>query len=159
MEYPEGTITTKHGQQIPRLQIFRNDALVFSGGYNPDIETSIGRYYNEDGTWKPFIYVRAGYSNDPWYDYEFTENNILFFASGPATSVRGSWAYYFISLFIAALVAVMTALPDTLFYLNHRLYVRDPEPTAFYYAMHNLSSVVTTGMVLVLYILALCQIE
>ena len=159
VEYPEGTITTEHGQQIPRLQIFRNDTLVFSGGYNPDIETSIGRYYNEDGAWEPFISVKAGYSSDPWHNYEFTENDILFFANGPATYVRGSWLGYAACLFLSLLCAVETALPNTLFYLNHRLSVKNPEPTEFYYSMQRLSSVVLTGIALILYIIALRQIE
>lgn len=51
------------------------------------------------------------------------------------------------------------ALPNTLFYLNHRLSVKNPEPTEFYYSMQRLSSVVLTGIALILYIIALRQIE
>lgn len=161
VEYPAGTITTEYGLVIPRIQLYRNDALLFSGGYNPDLEDSVGRYYNEDGTFELFISAKmtVGYSSDPWYNYEFTETDILFFANGPGTSVRGSWLGYAACLFLSVLCAVETALPNTLFYLNHRLAVKNPEPTEFYYAMQRLSSVVLTGTALILHILALRQIE
>ena len=159
VEYPEGTITTEYGGEIPRLQIFRNDRLIFDGGYDPRISGEPGRYFDKDGKMTFLLSVRGYTDIDPWQGYEFSEGNILFFANDPAPEHRGSWGLYLLCTVLAAFTAVTTALPDTLFYLNHRWYVRDPEPTDFYYTTHAVSSFLLSCMVLILYIAAFRILE
>ena len=159
VEYPEGTITTEYGQKIPQMQVFRDEKLIFDGGYNPDVSIGPGRYYTKDGSITLLLSVRGYTSYDPWYDYKFSEGDILFFAHDPIPARRGNWGFYLATTALAIVIAVITALPNTLFHLNYRWYVRNPEPTDYYYASHTLSSIVLTGAILVMYIINLCIFE
>ena len=159
VEYPEGTISTDFGTDVHRIRVLRDGKELFRGGYDPDTKDAYRKYYNEDGTWEPFVSIKAHYGNDPWYYYELSVGDILYFVNGPKVSVQGSWSLYMMALLMAALAAVEVAFPKTLFHLNHRWYVQNPEPTDFYYFMHGLASVVMAGAALVFYIMALCAIE
>lgn len=139
VEYPKGTITTEFGKSVGRIRVIRNDEVLFSGGYDPEPDgNDYLQYYSEDGAWDPLITISATGNGDPWYYFEFDVHDILRFAGEVETSVRGSLTFYFVALFFSVLGAIMTAFPDELFYLNHFLSVRDPEPTEFYYATHKI---------------------
>ncbi len=155
VEYPDGTITTKYGLTIPRIRILRDGKELFSGGYDPDAQESFTRFFTEDGELSSFIEIQVHVSTDPWYDYELNKSNIFYFANGPQLSHRGSWEIFLAALLISLIAAGYTAFPETLFYLKHHHYVRDPQPTDAYYTMHAFSSVVLSVMALVLYIIAL----
>ena len=154
VEHPEGTIPTEHGRDLPRIRILRNDVLLFSGGY----DTEVGLFFSESGEWEPLFSMKAGYSNDPWYNYEFTAGNIFYFANEPALVARGSWAFYAAMVFVSLLFAVEIAFPEQLFYFKHALSVRDPEPSDFFWAMYNISCVVLPILVLIGYVMALRMI-
>lgn len=142
VEYPEGTITTEFGKSVERIRVIRDDEVLFSGGYDPDPSSNeYLKYYSEDGAWDPLITISAMGNGDPWYYFEFDVNDILRFAGEVETSVRGSMTICFAGLFLSVIGALLTAFPDELFYLNHFLSVRDPEPTEFYYATHKIGCV------------------
>ena len=158
VEYPEGTIKTEYGTEVRRIKVIRNDEVLFSGGYDPDATNSAARYYGEDGSWDPMFSVTARGNGDPWYYFEFTVGNILYFGGTPELSVRGSWALYFAALFVTVIGALLTAFPETSFYLSHFLSVRDPEPTDLYYFMHKVGCVIYVIFVFVMYIMGATQI-
>lgn len=158
VEYPEGTIRTQFGRDIPRVRIIRNDNVLFSGGYDPEASSSVAKYFGEDGTVDSMISISAGSYGDPWSHFEFGASSIMRFANTPDTSARGSWILYFSALFISILGALLTAFPETSFYLSHHLSVRDPEPTDFYFAMHKLGCVGYVLGVFIMYITGVSQI-
>lgn len=45
--WPEGTISREYGGTVPRVKVFLDDAVVFSGGY----DKSSGLLYHKDGSW------------------------------------------------------------------------------------------------------------
>ena len=151
VEFPEGTITTEYGDAVPRIRILRNDEVLFSGGYDPTADDHL-RYFSEDGTFtiEPSISIYTS-GGDPWYHFELSVYDIMCFAMGPETSVRGSWAGYFIALLLTVIGALLTAFPETVFYLSHCLSVQDPEPTDFFYFTHKLGSILFAAIVLFLY--------
>jgi len=150
VEHPVGSVTTEHGREISRIRIYRNDALLFEGGYDEEM----GMFFDAEGNWDVLVSVKAGYATDPWYNYEFTAGDIFYLAGNPAIVARGSWMLYAVMVVISLLLAVEIAFPETLFYLNHFLSVRDPEPSDFFWAMHNISCGVLPIIVLIGYIFA-----
>ena len=154
VEYPEGTIQTEYGTEVGRIQIIRNDEVLFSGGYDPTPEVNPhAKYYNEDGTWNMNAIVSVhAYGSNPWYNYEFDLSDIMCFAGSPKTTAYGSWGWYFLALFIAAIGALLTAFPNTAFFFSHFLDVRDPEPTDFYYFSHKIGSVLYVGFAFFMYL-------
>ncbi len=162
VEYPGGTIKTEYGTEVDRIKIIRNDKVLFSGGYDPNPEVNAyAHYFNEDGTWDTDAMVSVhGYSSsNPWNGFEFDRTDIMRFANGPSHSARGSWGFYFITLFVTAICALAIAFPETSFYISHFLSVRDPEPTDFFYACHKLGSFLSVGASLVMYLIAAFRIE
>jgi len=156
VEHPEGTILSEIGREIPHVRVFRNDVLLFSGGYDEEL----GMLCDDEGKLDLFssVEVKAVYSYDYWYDYEFTAGDIFYFANEPASVARGSWELYALVAVISLLAAAEIAFPKTLFYFNHFLSVRDPEPSDFFWAMHNISCVTLPIIVLIGYIIALRMI-
>lgn len=159
VEYPAGTITTEHGNEVGRIRVFCNEELLFSGGYDPDPPSAHMHYYDENGNWDPMIRIQAGGSGNPWRSFSVTASDVIRFANGPERSVRGSWTMYFVALFLTVIGAVLTAFPNTLFFLSHCLSVRDPEPTDFYYTSHKIGSVIYVGLSLFAYISGVFLIE
>lgn len=162
VEYPEGTIKTEYGTEAPRIKIIRNDEVLFSGGYDPDPEINPhAKYFNEDGTWNmdTMVSVHAYGSGNPWYNYEFELSEIVRFSGSPKTTAYGNWGIYFLALFIAAIGALLTSYPNTLFFLEHFLSVQDPEPTDFYYFCHKIGSVLYVGMTFFVYIKGVFTLE
>ncbi len=160
VEYPAGTITTEYGNTVERIRVFCNEELLFSGGYDPDPPSNSHlHYYDENGAWDPMISIQAGGSGNPWHYFSVTASDIIRFANGPQTAVRGSWTIYFVALLITAIGAVLTAFPNTLFFLRHCCDVRDPEPTDFYYTSHKIGCVIYVGLSLFAYIKGVCVME
>ena len=138
------------------VRITKNGKLLFEGGCTP--EETYG-WYNSDGTdnMEGFITVRAG-TQDPWNGFEVDRSAALRFALGPELEGRGSWGLYFLMLFCTVLVALDTAFPMTMFYLQHCCDVRDPEPSDFYLACQKAGWVVLPLCLLAGYCYALCTI-
>lgn len=153
VEYPEGTIQTEFGQKVPRIRIYRDEELLFSGGYDGQIG-DFGMFCDESGNWT-FMTDMRGIGSDYWQGYELSAGDIFSFVNRTEFSARGSWALYAIVVFLSLLFAAEIAFPRTLFYLEHFLSVRDPEPSDFFWAMHNISCVVLPILVLIGYIFAL----
>lgn len=153
VEYPEGTIKTEFGTTAGRIRIIKNDTVLFSGGYDPDADV-YRRCFNEDGTWNPSFHTGTSQNTDPSISVQFDAMDILRFANTPALSSCGSWPHYFLALVLSIVGGLSIAFPDTLFYLRHFLHVQDPEPTEFYYAVHKVSSIFFTAVVLFLYLWA-----
>ena len=158
VEFPEGTITTEFGKSVPRVRILRDEELLFSGGYDPAPDSSALKFCSEDGSWEPAVSIGFMGNGDPWHYFEFSAWEIFDFATGQETSVRGSWRMYLMALFLTVIGALLIAFPETTFYLSHCLDVRDPEPTDFYYFTHKVSSVLLTGIILVLYCIGIFAI-
>ena len=155
VEYPEGTIKTEFGTEVGLIQIIRNDEVLFSGGYDPAPEiNSYMKFYNEDGTWSmdPMVSIHASSGVDPWFNFEFDMSDIIRFAGSPKISAYGSWGRYFFVVFISVICALETAFPNAIFFFNHFLSVRDPEPTDFYYTCHKIASIIFVGLVLWAYL-------
>ena len=153
VEYPEGTIQTEFGTEVPRIRIIRDDEVLFSGGH--DLSSDYWSFYNEKGGWEPYpngpiIYTYS--SSDPWHNFEFDLSDIIRFSGSPETSAWGSWGGYFLALFMTVIGALLTAYPNTVFFLEHFLSVQDPEPTDFYYTCHKIGSVLYVGIALFLYL-------
>ncbi|MEI3307109.1 MAG: hypothetical protein V8R40_14500 [Dysosmobacter sp.] len=83
------------------------------------------------------------------------KRNVVYFASGPELTARGSWMLYFIMVFFSRLVALDVAFPLTIFRLPHCCDVRDPEPSDFYLVTQRISWVVYPVLILIGYIWAL----
>lgn len=94
-------------------------------------------------------------SYDPWEDYEPSAGAILGLAYDEPDTRQGSWAYYALAVLCTLLVALDVAFPLTLFRLQYRFSVRNPEPTEFYMTMQKISWVVLTAFLLAGYIAAL----
>lgn len=156
VDYPLAPIRTEYGHTVDGVRITKNGKLLFEGGYNP--EETYG-WYNLDGTdnMEGFITVRAG-TQDPWNGFEVDRSAALRFARGPELESRGSWGLYFLMLFCTVLVALDTAFPMTMFYLQHCCDVRDPEPSDFYLACQKAGWVVLPLCLLAGYCYALCTI-
>ncbi|MBR3704520.1 MAG: hypothetical protein IKM11_03415 [Oscillospiraceae bacterium] len=155
VEYPEGTIKTEFGTEVKRIQIIRNDEVLFAGGYDPAPEiNSYMKFYNEDGTWSmdPMVSIRASNGVNPWFNFEFDMSDIIRFAGSPKTSAYGSWGWYFLAVFFSLIGALETAFPNTIFYLQHFLHVYNPEPTDFYCFCHKVGSVIYAGVIFFLYL-------
>lgn len=155
VEYPEGTIKTEYGTEVMRIKITRNDEVLFSGGYDPEPKlNSYMHYFNEDGTWSmdPMVSARAENGAAPWFNFEFDMADIMRFANEPDLSAYGSWLIYFITLFGSILGALETAFPYAIFYFNHFLHVRNPEPTDLYLICHKIGSVVYAVFILIMYL-------
>ena len=162
VEYPGGTIQTEYGEEVDRIKIIRDDEVLFSGGYDPTPTiNNWAHYYNEDGTWNmdATVSIHAFSGSNPWHNYEFDLTDIMRFAHSPARSAYGSWGFWFLALIATAISAFAIAFPETLFYLQHFLSVRDPEPTDFFYFCHKLGSFLAVGASLVMYLIAVFRIE
>lgn len=154
--WPEGTISREYGGTVPRVKVFLDDAVVFSGGY----DKSSGLLYHKDGSWEPGFSISASTSySSYWSSYQLDAFDILYFALEPETVHRGSWAIYFLALFLSAITAIDVAFPKALFYLQHCLSVQDPEPTDLYLAMQKVSWVILAAVVLGVYIWGLTMVS
>ena len=150
VEHLSDTIVTEFEQEIPHIRIFRNDALLFDGGYDENMKM----FFDENGELASMVSVKVYPSDDPWHEYEFTAGNIYYLTNDPELTVRGNWVIYAVMVFISLLFAAEIAFPETLFYLNHFLSVRDPEPSDFFWAMHNISCVALPLLALIGYLIA-----
>lgn len=132
VDYPLAPLRTEDGYTVDGVRITKNGKPLFEGGYSAE---AIYGWYDLDGTldMEGFITVRGG-TEDPWRGFEVDRHHALRFARGPELESRGSWALYFLLLFLTLLVALDAAFPMTMFYLQHCCDVRDPEPSDFYLA-------------------------
>lgn len=158
VEFPEGTITTDYGKTVPRIRVLRDGEELFSGGYIPDPDSSYPKYFREDGSPEAPISVYTS-GADPWHGFAFDAFYIMKFAVGPEISARGSWPVYLIGLVLSVIGGLLTAYPETTFYLNHCFSVRDPEPTDFYYATHKFCSFAYAALMLFVYLWGVFLIE
>ena len=143
--WPEGTISREYGGSVPRIDVFLDDTLIFSGGCDP----ASSHLYREDGSWESGLVISASTSYAGYWDSSSLDvRDVLHFALGPDTVYRGSWAIYFLALFLSAIAAIDVAFPKVLFYLQHCLSVQDPEPTDLYLAMQKVSWVILAAVVL-----------
>lgn len=161
IEFPEGTIYTQFETEVGRIQIIRNEQVIFSGGYSIENDNFAEiTFFNENGSWESHpgydIYAYSG--SNPWANFEFSVSNIIRFAGTPETTGYGSWGWYFMALFLAVIGALLTAYPNTVFFFEHFLSVQDPEPTDFYYFCHKVGSVLYVGITFFMYIKAVFTI-
>lgn len=161
VEYPLEAIQTVDGWK-PGLRVSRNGHVLFEGAYEPgDYSESIGYLLYDQTGQRTIAFTFSGHTygggNGYWDYYEPDVGEILYFADGPELTTRGDWGMYALALFIAVLAAVQAAFPDELFQLHFALrpYVKDPEPTEFYYHKSNLAAALLAGMALIAFILAL----
>ena len=157
VEYPLEPILTEHGQKLPGLRISRNGKTVFEGAYDPEHRVDWGyMLYDTDGklyTDEMFsLSVSTGTTGGYWDDYETSLGTVLNFVNGPEITARGDMTFWFYGLLMSAMAVVLVAFPDTLFRWKHRWYVKDPEPTDFYYVENCVGAGIMTVMALVIYI-------
>lgn len=160
VEYPGGTIQGDLGEyQRIRITVEGRtflETLLFEGGYNPDLR--MGSFCDTNGEMDLLGYGRAFVSGGFWYDYELFPSQVMRFVNGSATACRGDWLIYALAVFLSLITAVCAAFPEHLFYLNHFLSVRDPEPTDFYMACQRVSWVIMTAVVLGVYLWGVTKI-
>ena len=160
VEYPLESIQTVDGWK-PGLRVSRNGHVLFEGAYDPGDYTEAIGHLLYDQTGQRTIAFTFGHTygggNGYWDYYKPDVGEILYFANGPETSTRGDWGYYALATLFVLLTALETAFPYELFQLSHALrpYVKDPEPTEFYYQMNRFGNVVFALLALATYILAL----
>lgn len=160
VEYPGGTITGEHGGEYNRLTISRvRDGnvvkILFDGGYKPGNFS----FCKMDGSVDLGLGgVMVPSSNSPWHNFELSRYQVMAFANGPETTTRGSWAHYGMALFLSVICAVAVAFPYTLFELRYHWSVRDPEPTDFYLRTNEISGVVVSVGLLIVYIIGVTKI-
>ena len=150
VEYTGEPVPTNFGKAVPCIRIYCNDTLLFEGGRDEEMNM----FFDKDGELTSLVSVKAVYSNDPWYNYELTAGDIFRLTNATASAARGSWALYAIVAFLSLIFAVTIAFPETLFYWQHFLSVRDPEPSDFFWAMHNISCVALPLLALIGYLIA-----
>ena len=159
VEYPLDVVQTEHGAR-PGLRISRDGEVVFTGACDPEERSDVLGYilFNEYGVWDPQtdLFSYTEYSDGGYWDYYETGiSTVLDFAFGPPVESRGDSTLFLYGLLMAIIAAVQVAFPNALFQWNHRWYVKDPEPTEFYFGMMRLSSGILTIMMLIFYIVAL----
>lgn len=149
VSWPEGTIPREYGGAVPRIRIFLDDQVIFSGGCDKDS----GTLYREDGSREPglSIWATTSYSSY-WSSYQVDAFDVLYFAMEPATVHRGNWAIWGVTLFISLLTAVDIAFPLAFFYLRYSFSVNNPEPSDLYLAMQKAGWVLMTAVALGMYI-------
>lgn len=147
--WPDGMISREYGGAVPRVDIFLDDLLVFSGGCDKDS----GTLYREDGSREPglSIWATTSYSSY-WSSYQVDAFDVLYFAMEPDIVHRGSWAVWGVTLFISLLAAVDIAFPLAFFYLRYSFSVNNPEPSDLYLAMQKAGWVLMTAAALGMYI-------
>lgn len=156
VEYPGGTIVGSRGT-YDKIRVTRNGRILFEGGYNP--EAPFSSFCDTNGEPDLILQTRAYTSTTGfWYNYELFPPDVVRFANGPSTTCRGDWAIYALGVFLSLITAVCAAFPEHLFYWNHFLSVRDPEPTDFYMDCQRVSWVIITAVALGVYIWGLTRI-
>ena len=160
VEYPLEPLGTEHGQK-PGLRISRDGKVLFNGACNPDAYIDGMGYmlYNEHGVWDvnfdSMFQTENNYGGGYWDNYEMDVSTLLEFACEPQLKARGNVLFFFYGLLMTVLAAVMVAFPNTMFQWNHRWYVKNPEPTEFYFSMNWFGCGLLTVFALVAYIVAL----
>lgn len=161
VEYPLEPIRTEHGGMVPGLRVYQEEQLVFEGGYDPAEHSDVIGHilYDKNGKWTmdASFDIHTSVDDNYWQRYETGVGTVLEFAHGPEQTARGSWEMYAMTTLLAALAMVMTAFPQELFVWNHRWYVKDPEPTEFYFQVQTFVSCFLTVMALVFYIIGVRQ--
>lgn len=145
--WPDGMISREYGGAVPRVDIFLDDLLIFSGGCDKES----GSLYRKDGSRESGLSVIFNTSSY-WSSYQVDAFDVIFFAMGPATVHRGNWAIWGVTLFISLLTAVDIAFPLALFYFRYSFSVNNPEPSDFYLSMQKVGWVVGIAVILGLYI-------
>ena len=154
--WPEGSISREYGDNVPRVEIFLDDARIFSGGY----DKSSGLLYHNDGSWEPGLSISTNTSySSYWSSYQLDAFDVLYFALEPETVYRGSWAVWGITLFTSLLAAVDIAFPLVFFYLRYSFSVQNPEPSDFYLSMQKVGWVLCTAVILGMYIWGLTMVS
>lgn len=154
--WPDGTIPREYGGSVPRIQIFLDDQLLFSGG----CDKASGILYREDGSWEPEISVLIGTSYSGYWDsFELNAYDVILFALGPETTHQGSWAFYGLAVFLSLIAAVDIAFPRALFNLRYSFAVNNPEPTDLFLAMQKVGWVILVIAALILYIWGLMLVS
>lgn len=144
----EGSVATDLGE-APLVSVTRNDQEIFRGGL---YRTQLGSDFDyilldSNGEWfqdDVVFVVTSGTGNDYWDDYKVSARTVLKFAEGPERVARGVWYSWMIGLFFAVLAAVRALFPRKLFWLDHRWYVKNPEPTEVYFAMNRVGCCILT---------------
>lgn len=131
-----------------------NDREIFRGGYYEG--DSFRMLFTPDGELDmDFDVTFTNGNHDPWENYELSAGAILGLAYDEPDTRQGSWAYYALAVFCTFLLALDVAFPLTLFRLQYRFSVRNPEPTEFYMTMQKISWGVLTAFLLAGYVAAL----
>src|SRR5699024_8007609 len=120
--WPDGMISREYGGAVPRVDIFLDDLLIFSGGCDKES----GSLYRKDGSRESGLSVIVNTSSY-WSSYQVDAFDVIFFAMGPATVHRGNWAIWGVTLFISLLTAVDIAFPLAFFYFRYSFSVNNPE--------------------------------
>lgn len=157
VEYLGGTIVNDYGT-YDKICVTLNGRALFDGGYNKQAAAPFARFCDANGELDALVAGRGIINGDLWYEYEMLPHQILRFANGPSTAVRGDWLIYALAVFISLIVALGAAFPERLFYWNHFLSVRNPEPTDFYMDCQKVAWVIGTAVVLGLYLWGVTRI-
>ena len=136
--------------QVPTLRIFKNDRVIFKGGYWEETEA----FFTPEGEFSGLNLDMTTYvaGADPWEDYTMPKGLLVQLALEPELVDRGDWRLYGVMVFFTLLTMVDVAFPYTIFRLRHRRWVKDPEPTEDYMSVQHLVWMIAIPVLLILYI-------
>lgn len=161
VEYPLDPIRAadgfQKGEMVDGIRILKDGKVLFEGGYDPEGPMDVAAWYDLDGRWESeSFYASVSTGSAVQSDsLALDKGNVMYFASGPELTARGSWMLYFVMVFFSGLLALDAAFPLTLFRLRYCCDVRDPEPSDFYLITQRIGWVVCFVLILFGYIWAL----
>lgn len=160
MEYPLAPILAvdgfAQGEMVDGIRITKNEAVLFTGGYDRKVKPSEAGWYDTQGRWDQGAFGEitvGGVGQSSPLDLNIQD--VVWLGSGPELTARGSWALYAVMLLCSLVLALDAAFPLALFYWRHMCDVRDPEPSDFYLTMQRIGWVVYPVLIFIGYIWAL----
>lgn len=144
------THTVTSAVKVPTVRITKNGETTFEGGW----QRSSGMFFTSDGEWTAIGQVTTYPYGALPDDVPLSRNFLMELTGEPETVTRGSWAFYFLMVFLSAVLAADVAFPYALFRWRYHWWVKDPEPTEDYMTTQHVGWVIGTAVLLGGYIFA-----
>ncbi|MCI8809954.1 MAG: hypothetical protein HFF84_07465 [Oscillibacter sp.] len=163
IEYPlEKMSTTWEGaDNVYRIRMTKNDALLFEGGLSMDYldgSGSIG-WFDKYGEWSlenvGIVSLGVPYN---WEDYETSPALFARFALYPELTARGNLGFYAILVLFTLFTMAMVAFPRDFFDLRYQRFVKNAEPSDYYINSMRWSTVFVTIVLFVGFCWASCTL-
>ncbi|MEI3307107.1 MAG: hypothetical protein V8R40_14475 [Dysosmobacter sp.] len=85
------------------IRILKDGKVLFEGGYDPEGPMDVAAWYDLDGRWESeSFYASVSTGSAVQSDsLALDKGNVMYFASGPELTTRGSWMLYFVMVFFS----------------------------------------------------------